>query len=124
MKKLTSIAIAFLLVLSVVPAMAGDQTGSDRELVTPVVDQAPLSFQAFSKLPATERQDLVPLTDKELASIEGEGWVSISIGCQVSGFFCGNAAIIAQPNVALGGLVVSQGSIAASNQNFGIQVQK
>jgi hypothetical protein len=34
MKKLTSIAIAFLLVLSVVPAMAADQANSNREPVS------------------------------------------------------------------------------------------
>lgn len=91
MKKFTSIAIAFLLVLSVVPVMAGDQTGSDREPVTAqVVDKAPLSFQAFSKLAATERQDLVPLTDKELASIEGSFDVCI---------VCLNIATVTQVNV-------------------------
>lgn len=61
MKKLTSIAIAFLLVLSVVPAMAGDQTDS----------QATVSFQALSNLSTTESQALTPLTDTELAAIEG-----------------------------------------------------
>ena len=42
MKKFTSIAIAFLLALSVVPAMAADQTNSN------AVDQTPATFQAFS----------------------------------------------------------------------------
>ena len=121
MKKFTSIAIAFLLVLSVVPAMAGDQTGSDRELVTPqVVDQAPLSFQAFSKLPATQRQDLVPLTDKELASIEGEGALIGCFGGQVLSA-CGNVSINPQFNGTLGGLVVDQLNGSSTNQVLGIQ---
>src|SRR4029453_2698908 len=71
MKKLTSIAITFLLVLSVIPAMAGDQTDSQ------AVDQATVSFQAFqafSNLSATEREALTPLTDTELAAIEGSHW--------------------------------------------------
>ena len=120
MKKFTSIAIAFLLVLSVVPAMAGDLTGSDRESVTPVVDQAPLSFQAFSKLPATQRQDLVPLTDKELASIEGEGVLIGCFGGQVQSF-CGNLSNISQSNKAFFVGVAAQANIADVNQVFGIQ---
>src|SRR5215472_2164525 len=97
MKKFMSIAIAFLLVLSVVPAMAGDQAGSAREPVTSqVVDQAPLTFHALSKLPAAERQELVPLTDKELATIEGEGG-GFNV-CQVA--FCANIAFISQSNHA------------------------
>jgi hypothetical protein len=91
MKKLTSIAIAFLLVLSVIPAMAADQADSNREPVTSqAVDKAPVPFQALSKLPAAERQDLVPLTDKELASIEGSFDLCI---------VCLNIATITQVNV-------------------------
>ena len=59
MKQFTSIAIAFLLVLSVLPAMAGDQAGNTS------------TFQAFSNLPAGQRDTLTPLTDTELAAIEG-----------------------------------------------------
>jgi len=99
MKKFTSIAIAFLLVLSVIPAMAGDQSGSAQESVTtPVVDQAPLAFQALSTLPATERQALVPLSDKELAAIEGEG---VLIPCASAGIGCiGNFGGLVQKNIA------------------------
>ena len=94
MKKLTSIAIAFLLVLSVIPAMAADQAGSDREPVTSqALDTAPLTFQAFSKLPATEREAITPLTDTELAAIEGS--VDICIVCL-------NIAVIEQTNVNFG----------------------
>jgi len=90
MKKLTSIAIAFLLVLSVVPAMAVDQAGSNREPVTSqAVDKVPVTFQALSNLPATEREALTPLTDTELASIEGSFNVCIA---------CFNLAIVTQTN--------------------------
>jgi hypothetical protein len=117
MKKFTSIAIAFLLVLSVVPAMAGDQTGSDREPVTAqVVDKAPLSFQALSKLAATERQDLVPLTDKELASIEGEGFLA-----NCNGSICANIAVVYQSNQAAYVFYASQGNNLWLNQNIGSQ---
>src|SRR4029453_10713803 len=71
MKKLTSIAITFLLVLSVIPAMAGDQTNSQ------AADQATVSlqaFQAFSHLGAAGPEALTPLTDTELAAIEGSHW--------------------------------------------------
>jgi len=106
MKKFTSIAIAFLLALSVVPAMAADQAGSDREPVTfQALDKAPLTFQAFSKLPAMEREAITPLTDTELAAIEGS--VDICIVCL-------NVAIIAQTNVNTGdatGVGVGFGSV-------------
>jgi len=59
MKKLTIIAIAFFLALSAIPAMAGDQAGNTS------------TFQAFSNLPAGQRDTLTPLTDTELAAIEG-----------------------------------------------------
>jgi hypothetical protein len=77
MKTFTSIAIAFLLALSVVPAMAADQTNSPMESTTSqAVDTAPATFQAFSNLSATEREALTPLTDTELAAIEGSHWWS------------------------------------------------
>jgi len=59
MKKLATIAIAFFLVLSAIPAMAGDQVGDTS------------TFQAFSNLPAAQRDTLTPMTDTELAAIEG-----------------------------------------------------
>jgi hypothetical protein len=96
MKKFTSIAIAFLLALSVVPAMAADQAGSNMEPVTSqVVDIAPSTFQAFSNLPATEREALTPLTDKELTAIEGSFFDDVCIVCL-------NIAIIEQTNVNAG----------------------
>jgi hypothetical protein len=97
MKKFTSIAIAFLLVLSVLPALAADQTGSDREpVISQAVETAPVPFQALSKLSATERKDLVPLTDKELAAIEGEGTCTSFFGTTI----CANVALVSQSNQA------------------------
>jgi len=113
MKKFTSIAIAFLLVLSVIPAMAGDQTGSDKELVqSQAVDQAPVTFQAFNKLSATEREALTPLTDKELAAVEGSGFdVDVCVGCV-------NVAVVIQLNLALFSEDVTQLNAAAVSQNI------
>jgi hypothetical protein len=102
MKTFTSIAIAFLLALSVVPAMAADQTNSPMESTTSqAVDKAPATFQAFSNLSATEREALTPLTEKELAAIEGSFLDDICVVCL-------NIAIVEQTNAAaqtaLGGL--------------------
>jgi hypothetical protein len=95
MKKFTSIAIAFLLALSVVPAMAADQAGSDREPVTfQALDKTPLAFQAFSNLSATEREALTPLTDKELQAIEGSFFDDVCVVCL-------NIAIVEQTNAAV-----------------------
>jgi len=95
MKTFTSMVMAFFLVLAVVPAMAADQAGSDREPVTaPALDQAPLTFQALSKLPATEREALTPLTDTELAVIEGSWSFDFCVVCL-------NIAVIDQTNVAI-----------------------
>jgi hypothetical protein len=94
MKKFTSIAIAFLLALSVVPAMAADQTNSAMESTTSqAVDTAPATFQAFSNLSATEREALTPLTEKELATIEGSFLDDLCIVCL-------NIAIVEQTNAA------------------------
>ena len=87
MKKFTSIAIACLLALSVVPAMAADQTNST------AVDKAPATFQAFSNLSATEREALTPLTETELAAIEGSFFDEICVVCL-------NIAIVEQTNAA------------------------
>ena len=125
MKTFMSMVMAFFLVLAVVPAMAADQAGSDREPVTsPALDQAPLTFQALSKLPATEREALTPLTDTELAVIEGSR-VNVCIACL-------NIAVIDQTNIAIPvgvgvgvlgigtgvGAVGSQGNAAAVGQSI------
>jgi hypothetical protein len=95
MKKFTSIAIAFLLALAVVPAMAADQTNSAMESTTSqAVDTAPATFQAFSNLSATEREALTPLTDKELQAIEGSFLDDVCVVCL-------NIAIVTQTNAAI-----------------------
>ena len=122
MKKFTSIAIACLLVLSVIPAMAADQTGGTNEpVMSQAVDTAPVPFQALSKLSATERKDLTPLTDTELAAVEGHGVIIIA-ACNAS--YCSNWAGVSQ-NIWVGSF---NGPVAVSNtsaigQNNGIQVQ-
>ena len=94
MKKFASIAIAFLLALAVVPAMAADQTNSAMESTTSqAVDKAPATFQAFSKLSATEREALTPLTETELATIEGSFFDDVCVVCL-------NIAIVEQTNAA------------------------
>src|SRR4030095_8204696 len=94
MKKFTSIAIAFLLALAVVPAMAADQTNSPMESKTAQAgDTAPATFQAFSNLSATEREALTPLTETELATIEGSFLDDICVVCL-------NIAIVTQTNAA------------------------
>ena len=118
MKKLTSIAIAFLLVLSVIPAMAADQTGSDRDpVMSQAVDTAQVPFQAFSKLSATERKDLTPLTDKELAAIEGQ-WSISQPACNINAT-CVNHAVVITANVAVHAWWVSQSNEVTVLQNIG-----
>jgi len=90
MKTFTSIAIAFFLVLSVVPAMAADQAGSNRE---------PVTFQALSNMPATALEALTPLTETELASIEGSGF------CLCPAL----SAVVTQSNTVSSGTVGSAG---------------
>jgi hypothetical protein len=57
MKTVISVGLAFALMLSVAPAMAGETD----------------AFQAFSTMAAGERARLTALTDEQLAAIEGEG---------------------------------------------------
>ena len=113
MKTFTSMAMAFFLVLAFVPAMAADQAGSDREPVTfQALDTAPLAFQAFSKLPAMEREAITPLTDTELAAIEGS--VDVCIVCL-------NLAVVTQTNVNLGDATgVGVGGVFGDGTGVGI----
>src|ERR671937_702841 len=53
MKSIIGVLLALCLTLSVVPAIADD------------------SFQAFHRMPATDQALLTPLSDDQLASIEG-----------------------------------------------------
>jgi hypothetical protein len=55
MKTVISVVIGLALMLSVVPAMAGDTD----------------TFQAFSKMAAGEQEFLTPLSDEQLVVIEG-----------------------------------------------------
>ena len=117
MKKFTSIAIAFLLALSVVPAMAADQTNSIMESTTSqAVDKVPATFQAFSNLSATEREALAPLTDTELAAIEGAVFDCI---------VCTNLADVDQANVAIQGAatVIGDATNAALQSNAAAVLQ-
>ena len=75
MKTVIGVAIALALALSVVPAIAEEDT-----------------FQAFSNMPAGEQGLLTPLSDEQLATIEGEGWGD---ACA----FCSNYAAVYQANI-------------------------
>ena len=124
MKKFTSIAIACLLVLSVIPAMAADQTGGTNEpVMSQAVDTAPVPFQALSKLSATERKDLTPLTDTELAAVEGSFFIIVA-ACSGSFVSCSNSASVYQ-RISIGGgnSQVGASNVAPVGQNNGIQVQ-
>jgi hypothetical protein len=72
MKNVIGVAIALALALSVVPAIAEEDT-----------------FQAFSNMPAGEQELLTPLSDAQLATIEGS---DVCIACT-------NAAAVYQANV-------------------------
>lgn len=92
MKKLILTTIALLLVLAVVPAMAGDKSGNSME---------PAAFQALSNLTVPGQVALNAMTDKELAAVEGQRRISI------------NSARVRQTNVSIGNVCV----IAFSCQN-------
>jgi len=62
-KKLSIISIVLALVLSIGPAMAA----SDES----ISGQTPATFQALSRMPSGKRAAFTPLTDDQLASIEG-----------------------------------------------------
>jgi hypothetical protein len=79
MRKYLGLAIVVALVVSVVPALAGDGE----------------SFHALSRLPAGEQAALTPLPDAQLATIEGTGSeVEVCI-------ICLNVATVTQVNVAV-----------------------
>src|SRR5262245_41750734 len=116
MKTFTRIAIACLLALSVVPAMAADQTNSLMESTTSqAVDKAPATFHVYSTLSATEREALTPLTEPELAAIEGSFLDNICVVCL-------NIAIVTQTNAAaqeaLGGLYFGDAENSARQSNY------
>lgn len=87
MKKVIMAVLALSLMLSVIPAMA--ETTS----------QTP-ALQAMSNL-----STVVPMTDQQLASVEGEGYFQLNIArirqanvfCVVA--ICNNTAVVVQTNV-------------------------
>jgi hypothetical protein len=80
MKTIISVSIALALMLSVVPAMAGDTD----------------TFQAFSKMAVGGEQEfLTPLSDEQLVVIEGAG----SDFCTFCSQFASNYSNLYQTNV-------------------------
>jgi hypothetical protein len=96
MRRVISTALLLSLVLSVVPAIADD------------------TFQAFRKMSAGERALPTPLSDDQLASIEGaKHWTAyenspINVGI--------NVAITPQLNICVVCTDVGQGNAAAISQ--------
>jgi hypothetical protein len=92
MKIIIGVVLALCLTLSVVPAIADD------------------TFQAFNKMPATDRAPLTPLSDDQLASIEGARLSPVNIGI--------NVAITPQLNICVVCTAVGQGNEAAISQTI------
>jgi hypothetical protein len=92
MKTVIGVAIALALALSVVPAIAEEN-----------------AFQAFSNMPAGEQGLLTPLSDEQLAAVEGEGVEVCTI--------CTNVAEVYQANVNLGGIAF-QSNVAVVKQEI------
>jgi hypothetical protein len=99
MKFILGAVLALSLTLSVVPAIAED------------------SFQALSKMPATDRAFLTPLSDDQLASIEG---ATLGITEILSSVNTGvNAAISTQLNICILCTDVEQVNVAPTSQIIG-----
>lgn len=81
MRKLSLASAALFLALAVVPAMAGDKSNNSPK---------PASFQALSQLSAPGQIALAKMTDKELATVEGQRVVVIK----------SNRARVSQRNLA------------------------
>jgi hypothetical protein len=92
MKIIIGVVLALCLTLSVVPAIADD------------------TFQAFNKMPATDRALLTPLSNDQLASIEGARLSPVDIGI--------NVAIITPLNICTLCTDVEQANVAATRQNI------
>jgi hypothetical protein len=92
MKIIIGVVLALCLTVSVVSAIADD------------------TFQAFNKMPATDRAPLTPLSDDQLASIEGARLSPVNIGV--------NVAITPQFNVCVQCTAVIQANVAATRQNI------
>jgi hypothetical protein len=81
-KKLFTFAMVAIFAVSVpvIPALASDLT----------LSQEPAQFQALSSLPDSRRDQLVAMTDEQLAAIEGAFDLCV---------VCINAAVVNQANV-------------------------
>jgi hypothetical protein len=86
MKIIIGVVLAFCLTLCGVPAIADD------------------TFQALSKMPTTDRALLTPLSDDQLAAIEGASLSPVDIGVDV--------AIITQLNICALCTDVGQANVA------------
>ena len=98
MRKLILVGLALALALSVAPAMAADDG--------PPSGTQPAAFQALSKLPTLEKVAPIPMTDEQLAAIEGGLDINVCI-------ICLNIAVVTQVNTcttcaAAGGVAIVQ----------------
>jgi hypothetical protein len=91
MKTVIGVAVALALVLSVIPATAGD------------------TFRALSSMPAGEQELLTPLSDEQLAAVEGADYKYGRYGTYGyhkdygdTCFYCSNTAKVTQANVNYG----------------------
>ena len=98
MRKSIGFALVVALVVSTVPALAGE------------------SFHALSRLPAIEQAALTPLPDAQLATIEGtgkDGRDEVNV-CLI----CLNVAEVTQVNVAVGVLFTEQENVSYVEQSI------
>jgi bacteriocin-like protein len=101
-KKLSIISIVFALVLSIVPAMAAsDESISGKE---------PATFHALSRMPSGKHAALSPLTDNQLASIEGGGSCFVCTGV--------NIAVLVPINISVLSTGVTQGNLVLLSQSI------
>jgi hypothetical protein len=103
MKTVISVGIALALMLSVVPAMAGDTD----------------TFQAFSKMAVWGEQELLtPLSDGQLATIEGAAFKKHDRhGTKCCGDVGVNIADIDQTNLNIGGFAYQSNLAVVSQSN-------
>ena len=102
MKKLSIISIVLALVLSIVPAMAA----SDES----ISGKAPATFHALSRMPSGQPAALSPLTDNQLASIEGGGSCFVCTGV--------NIAVLVPINISVLSRGVTQGTLVLLSQSI------
>jgi hypothetical protein len=99
-KTVISLTVALALVLSVVPAIAGD------------------TFGALSSMPAGEQTLLTPLSDEQLATIEGAAFKKHDRhGKKCCGDVGVNIADIDQTNLNIGGFAYQSNLAVVSQSN-------